>query len=64
MVKKRKKYLVHDETDSRMPGDIVRIEECRPLSKRKSFAIVETVKEAERFEHPVTKELVTKASNL
>jgi small subunit ribosomal protein S17 len=63
-VKKRKKYLVHDETDSRMPGDLVRIEECRPISKRKTFTIVEIVKEAERFEHPVTKKLVTKASDL
>eukprot|EP00045_Choanoeca_perplexa_P001188 m.18341 g.18341 ORF g.18341 m.18341 type:complete len:108 (-) comp10788_c0_seq2:206-529(-) len=64
VVRKRKKYLVHDETDSRMPGDIVRIEECRPLSKRKSFTIIDIVQEAERFEHPLTKKIVTKASDL
>ena len=63
-MKTRSKYLVHDELDNRMPGDLVRIEECRPLSKHKRFSLIEVLQEAERFEHPVTKKLVTKASAL
>lgn len=38
---KRKNYLVHDEGNIAREGDIVRIESCRPLSARKSFAIAE-----------------------
>eukprot|EP00730_Choanoeca_flexa_P012100 TRINITY_DN3289_c0_g1_i1.p1 TRINITY_DN3289_c0_g1~~TRINITY_DN3289_c0_g1_i1.p1 ORF type:complete len:108 (+),score=19.30 TRINITY_DN3289_c0_g1_i1:137-460(+) len=64
VIKKRSKYLVHDASDARMPGDIVKIEECPPISKRKHFNIIEIIQEAERFEHPVTKQIVTKASDL
>jgi small subunit ribosomal protein S17 len=63
-MRNRKRYLVHDEGSARMPGDIVKIEECRPLSKCKHFTIVEVLKEAERFTHPVTQEVVTRASQL
>ena len=37
----RKNYLVHDEGELCTVGDIVRIESCRPLSARKSFALAE-----------------------
>lgn len=38
-----KKYTAHDETNDLQIGDTVRIRECRPLSKRKRFEVVEKV---------------------
>lgn len=35
-----KKYLAHDVGNTKKIGDKVTIEECRPISKRKSFKIV------------------------
>lgn len=37
------KFLAHDETNTCKPGDIVRIEETRPLSKRKRWVVREIV---------------------
>lgn len=37
------KFLAHDESNSCKPGDIVRIEETRPLSKRKRWIVREIV---------------------
>jgi len=39
-VRKSKKYAAHDETNSVKEGETVRIRECRPLSKRKSWEVV------------------------
>jgi small subunit ribosomal protein S17 len=39
-VRKSKKYAAHDETNSVKEGDTVRIRECRPLSKRKTWEVV------------------------
>jgi small subunit ribosomal protein S17 len=35
-----KKYLAHDESNQVKAGQTVRIQECRPLSKRKRWAVV------------------------
>lgn len=35
-----KKYKAHDEEGAYKTGDMVIIEECRPLSKDKSFVVV------------------------
>jgi small subunit ribosomal protein S17 len=35
-----KNYLAHDETNEYRVGDQVRIQECRPLSKRKTWEVV------------------------
>ncbi|MET4700889.1 small subunit ribosomal protein S17 [Constrictibacter sp. MBR-5] len=40
-VTKSKKYLAHDENNAAKVGDKVRIEECRPLSKRKSWVVLD-----------------------
>jgi len=45
-VKKSKKFIAHDEENSCNVGDVVRIEECRPLSKRKSWKLVEILERA------------------
>ena len=38
-----KRMAAHDETNSAKVGDIVRIRECRPVSKRKAFEVIERV---------------------
>ena len=42
-VRRSKKYHAHDENGEYKVGDIVRIQECRPLSKLKSWEVVERV---------------------
>ena len=39
-VRRSKKYHAHDETGAYKVGDVVRIQECRPLSKLKSWEVV------------------------
>ena len=39
-IKRSKKYLAHDEKNISKEGDIVRIREARPISKRKRFVVV------------------------
>ncbi len=45
-VKKSTKLHVHDENNECSIGDVVRITECRPLSKSKSWKLVEIVEKA------------------
>jgi small subunit ribosomal protein S17 len=39
-IRRSKKFMAHDETNACKVGDIVRIRECRPISKRKSWEVV------------------------
>ncbi len=39
-VKKQKKYMIHDENNTAKIGDEIYIQETRPLSKRKSWVII------------------------
>lgn len=39
-VKQSSKYAAHDENNAFRVGDKVAIEECRPLSKRKSWTVI------------------------
>ena len=39
-IRRSKKYSAHDETNSVKVGDVVRIEECRPISKNKTWTVV------------------------
>ena len=41
------KFKAHDENNSCQIGDVVRIRECRPLSKTKRWLVVDTVGHAE-----------------
>lgn len=45
-VKYSKKYTAHDEKNTATVGDVVRIEETRPLSKTKRYRLVEIVEKA------------------
>ena len=40
-IRRSKKYAAHDEINECKVGDTVRIEECRPISKRKTWIVVE-----------------------
>jgi small subunit ribosomal protein S17 len=46
-VKRFKKYLVHDEKNEVNVGDSISAIECRPLSKNKSFRLLEITKRGE-----------------
>jgi small subunit ribosomal protein S17 len=46
-VKRFKKYIVHDEKNEARLGDTVTAIECRPLSKSKSFRLLEILKRGE-----------------
>ena len=39
-----RKYIAHDETNDANEGDMVQIEETRPISKRKSFTLKSIIK--------------------
>ncbi|CAG8999137.1 MAG: 30S ribosomal protein S17 [Candidatus Celerinatantimonas neptuna] len=40
------KLHVHDENNSAAQGDVVSIKECRPISKTKSWTLVDVVEKA------------------
>ena len=40
------KYHAHDENNEFHPGDLVTIEECRPLSRTKAWRVVKLVEKA------------------
>ena len=42
-VRRSKKYHAHDEKGEYKAGDVVRIQECRPLSKLKTWEAFERV---------------------
>ena len=41
--RRSKKYHAHDEKGEFKIGDVVRIQECRPLSKLKTWQVLERV---------------------
>ena len=48
-LKVKKKFIVHDEKGVRQ-GDRVRNQECRPVSKRKRWRVIEVVKKKDKNE--------------
>ncbi len=46
-VSRQKKYHAHDEENEYRTGDVVRIEETRPLSKLKRWRVLELVERPE-----------------
>jgi len=47
VIRRTKKYHAHDEQNQATLGDLVRIEEARPTSKLKKWALVEILTERE-----------------
>ena len=39
-VRRSKKFAAHDEANVCKKGDVVRIQECRPISKRKRWEVL------------------------
>jgi small subunit ribosomal protein S17 len=46
VVTKRKKFYAHDEKGEAKAGDVVRIIECRPMSKLKRWTLGEVIRKA------------------
>ena len=46
VVKVSKKYKAHDAENAAKSGDVVRIRECRPISKDKKFFVEEILQRA------------------
>ena len=46
-IKRSTKVQAHDEENSCAEGDLVRISECRPISKLKSWRVVEILERAQ-----------------
>lgn len=46
IIRLSKKYHAHDENNDFHPGDIVVIEECRPLSRTKTWNVTRLVQKA------------------
>ncbi len=46
VVNVNKKYKVHNEDNTAKMGDVVRIRECRPISKEKKFFVEEVLEHA------------------
>ena len=40
LITKTKKFKAHDEKNSCQPGEIVTIQECKPISKEKSWRVI------------------------
>ncbi len=47
IVTRSKKFHVHDEENKAKVGDVVRIQECRPLSRLKRWRLVEVLRSAQ-----------------
>jgi small subunit ribosomal protein S17 len=46
VIRVSKKYHAHDENNEFHPGDVVMIEECRPLAKTKAWRVTGLVEKA------------------
>jgi len=44
VMKRSKKFYAHDEENKALVGDVVRIEETRPLSKLKRWRLIEIIR--------------------
>jgi small subunit ribosomal protein S17 len=58
IVSKRKKFYAHDEKQSAQVGDVVRIIECRPLSRLKRWELGAVIRRAVQVavDHPALAE--------
>jgi len=49
-ITRSKKYAAHDEQNTFKSGDIIKIRECRPISKRKTWEVILSGESAESQE--------------
>lgn len=50
IVRRSKKYHAHDEANAIHLGDVIRIEECAPISKLKTWRVLEKVSSGSALE--------------
>jgi len=51
-IRRTNKYAAHDESNASKVGDVVRIRECRPISKRKRWEVIAGAEAAASQERP------------
>ena len=49
IIKRSSKFHVHDETNECNVNDVVMIEQCRPISKSKSWRLIKIVEKASQI---------------
>ena len=47
IIRRSNKYMAHDQENKCQVGDVVRIMECRPISRHKRWRLMEVVTKAE-----------------
>ena len=47
VMRRSKRYMAHDQENTGQVGDVVRIMECRPISRNKRWRLVEVLQKAE-----------------
>lgn len=47
-IRRTTRLLAHDENNESREGDVVAIQECRPLSRRKNFRLVRVISRAQQ----------------
>jgi small subunit ribosomal protein S17 len=47
-MRQTKKYMAHDETNTCRVGDLVRLQEARPISRHKHWRVIQVLEEAAR----------------
>jgi small subunit ribosomal protein S17 len=62
-IRRSKNYAAHDEDNVCKVGDLVRIEECRPISKRKTWIVIERNGTA-MFDEPAAAEAPAEAATV
>lgn len=50
-VRQSSKYAAHDENNLFKVGDVVQIQECRPISARKTWVVVSDIEDVKKKRH-------------
>ena len=56
IMKRSTKVHAHDENNSAKIGDVVTVQECRPLSKSKTWMLLSEIQDAPKVPEPTTPE--------
>jgi small subunit ribosomal protein S17 len=56
IMKRSTKVHAHDENNSAKIGDVVTVQECRPLSKSKTWMLLSEIQDAPKVIEPTTPE--------
>jgi small subunit ribosomal protein S17 len=57
VVTRRKKFYAHDENNEARVGDVVRLIECRPMSRLKRWRLSEIIRRAVQVSAPAPEEI-------